>query len=209
MTANLSLVLIAVEEQKKNQCNHHLIKTSWELFTSGWHSGDFEQHVFGLALLRYWRPDVVRVAVLVVVRVGRGQVHRQVLHVVHLRVQNQWALRVGTAEDLAGHKQRRFGPHLVFGFQRDGINHTDVVGLRGGKVVVSVFDEVAAAVVGEVGHGVVQKGNGPEKRWASSGSNKNQSKRTTRSDSVAYTTVNISTWQLKARKEASAMSNWS
>lgn len=58
--------------------------------------------------------------------------------------------------------------HLVLGFQRDGINHTDVVGLRGGKVVVSVFDEVAGAVVSEVGHGVVEKGNGPERKWVSS-----------------------------------------
>lgn len=54
--------------------------------------------------------------------------------------------------------------HLVLGFQRDGVDHTDVVCLRGCKNVVSVFDEVAGAVVSEVGHGVVEKGNSPEKR---------------------------------------------
>lgn len=54
--------------------------------------------------------------------------------------------------------------HLVLGFQRDGVDHTDVVGLRGGEYVVSVFDEVAGAVVSEVGHGVVEEGNSPEKR---------------------------------------------
>lgn len=54
--------------------------------------------------------------------------------------------------------------HLVLGLQRDRVDHADVVGLRGGKVVVAVFDEVAGAVVGEVGHGVVEKGDGPEEK---------------------------------------------
>lgn len=138
----------------------------WELFTICWHSRDFEQNVFGLALLRYWSSHVVSIAVLVVVRVGRGQVHRQELHVVHLRVQDKWALRV-SGDEVLRRQTERFVPHLVFGFQRDGINDTDVVGLRGGKVVVSVFNEVAGAVVSEVGHSVVEKGDGPEKKWLS------------------------------------------
>lgn len=93
--------------RKKNLCHQQLIKiVVWELFTMCGHSRDFEQRVFGLALLRYRSSHVVSVALLVVVRVGGGQVHRQVLHVVHLRVQNRWALRVCSLEVCRGHRQR-------------------------------------------------------------------------------------------------------
>lgn len=54
--------------------------------------------------------------------------------------------------------------HLLLGFQCDGVDHTDVVGLRGCENVVSVLDEVAGAVVSEVGHSVVEKGDSPETR---------------------------------------------
>lgn len=47
-------------------------------------SRNFKQHVFGLALLCYGSSYVVGIALSVVVGVGRHQVHRQVLHVVHL-----------------------------------------------------------------------------------------------------------------------------
>lgn len=128
-------------------------------------SRDFEQHVFGLALLRYRRSHVVSVAVLVVVRVGGGQVHRQVLHVVHLRVRNNGVSSGEAFRGEGGSQTEGSIPHLVLGFQGDGVYHADVVGLRGGKVVVPVLDEVAGAVVSEVGHSVVEKGNGPEEKW--------------------------------------------
>lgn len=54
--------------------------------------------------------------------------------------------------------------YLVLSFQGDRIDLADVVGFRGGIIVVSVFDDIARAVVSEVRHRVVEKGNCPEKK---------------------------------------------
>ena len=54
--------------------------------------------------------------------------------------------------------------YLVLSFQGHGINLADVVGFRGGIIVVSIFNEIACAVVSEVRHCVVEKGNCPERK---------------------------------------------
>lgn len=56
----------------------------------------------------------------------------------------------------------RFG-YLVLGFQGYRINHADVVGFRGCIIVVSIFNEIACAVICEVRNCVVEKGNRPDK----------------------------------------------
>ena len=53
------------------------------------------------------------------------------------------------------------GSYLVLGFQRLGVNHADVVGFGSGVIIISIFNKVAGAVVCEVRHCVVEKGNGP------------------------------------------------
>lgn len=59
---------------------------------------------------------------------------------------------------------RQMSSYLVLSLQGHGIDLADVVGLGGGIIVVSVFHEVARAVVSEVGHCVVEKGNRPDKK---------------------------------------------
>lgn len=54
--------------------------------------------------------------------------------------------------------------YLVLSFQSHRINLADVVGFRGGVVVISILNEIAPAVVSEVGHSVVEEGNCPEKK---------------------------------------------
>lgn len=56
------------------------------------------------------------------------------------------------------------GRYLVQSLQGHRINLTDVVGFRGGIKVISVFNKIASAIVSEVRHCVVEKGNCPEDR---------------------------------------------
>lgn len=53
--------------------------------------------------------------------------------------------------------------YLVLSFQRHRINLADVVSFGGGKIVVSIFDEIACTIVSKIRHCVVEKGNCPEK----------------------------------------------